>query len=375
MGSSAVRSKEQNIPLDSIFLVAVAVLMGMGLIMVLSASGIKAERIFEDPYHFFKRQAMFLVLSLGIIFFVRQIPIGFVFKTVYIWLGLTIILLGLTLSPWGFEAGGARRWLRIGPFSLQPLELVKVSLVLYLSYFFSNKQDKVKKFHIGFLPPALVTCSMVGILLWQPDFGGAVFLMILFFLMAFVGGVRLIYLISMFLISSSIGSILIFSSQYRLDRFLAIMNPFQNANDSGYQIVQSLYSLAMGGLWGKGLGEGQQKLFFLPEAHTDFIMSVLGEELGFVGVSIVFLCFGYILFRMFAFLISNKDIQSQLAGFGLTLVLVTGFLLHTAVVLGAIPPKGLALPFLSYGGSSLVGSSLSVGLILSITRHNKRGTS
>lgn len=374
MGPSVTRGPKQSIPLNSFFFAAVAILMGMGLTMVLSASGIKAEQLFGDPYHFFRKQALFLVLSLVIIFGSSQISIGFVFKTVYIWLGLTIILLALTLSPWGYEAGGAQRWLRVGPYSFQPLELVKVALVLYLAYFFSQKQDKIKSFYIGFLPPALITCLLVGLLILQPDFGGAVFLMILFFLMSLVGGVRLIYLLTMFLFSSLAGAVLIISCPYRWERFLASINPFQHASDSGYQIVQSLYALAMGGLWGKGLGEGQQKLFFLPEAHTDFIMAVLGEELGFVGISIIFLCFGYILFRMFAFLVSSKDIQRQLAGFGLTMVLVTGFFLHTAVVLGAIPPKGLALPFLSYGGSSLVGSSLSVGLILGITGY-KRGTS
>jgi cell division protein FtsW len=369
---SKTHEQRQHALFDPLFFAAVAVLMGLGLTMVLSSSGIKAEQVFGDPYHFFKRQALFLGMSLGIIFFTRHVPIRFVFRTIYIWLGLVFVLLILTLSPLGFEAGGAQRWLRAGPFSLQPLELAKVVLVLYFAYFFSTKQDRVTTFHIGFLPPALITCLMVGLLILQPDFGGAVFLMLLFFLMAFAGGVRLFYLFCMFVFSAITGCFMVLGSSYRLDRFLAIAHPFQNADGSAYQIVQSLYGLAVGGVSGLGLGEGRQKLFFLPEAHTDFILAVLGEELGFVGISVVFLCFGYILFKMLVFTVKDTDDQSRLAGFGLSLVLIVGFFLHTAVVLGVIPPKGLALPFLSYGGSSLLCSSVCVGLLLSMTRQKRK---
>ncbi|MFP4672055.1 MAG: putative lipid II flippase FtsW [Desulfohalobiaceae bacterium] len=354
--------------LDWVLLASVLVLMGLGLIMVLSSSGVMAERTYGSKYYFFQKQALFSLLGLGLLLFGLRIRISLIYRTVYLWLLAAIVLLALTLTQLGSSSGGASRWLSLGFFSLQPLELAKVGLVFYLAYFFSHKQEKVKTFSVGFLPPLLVTGFMAGVLLLQPDFGGAAFILALFFLLSMAGGSRLIYLFSSAVLSAAAAGVMIVQSPYRLNRWLAFMHPFQSPDDVAYQVVQSLYALGSGGLWGQGLGAGRQKLFFLPEAHTDFILAVVGEELGFLGLSLVFACLGLILYRCFKIALEQEDLQDRFTALGLGLVLLLGALLNTAVVLGAVPPKGLPLPFVSYGGSNLLAMCFSVGLILNIAR-------
>ncbi|MFW6388478.1 MAG: putative lipid II flippase FtsW [Desulfohalobiaceae bacterium] len=364
------QAKEQakQAELDWVLLVPVLVLMALGLIMVLSASGIMAERMYESKYYFFQKQLLFSLLGLGLMLFGLRLRISMLYKTVYLWLVGAAVLLALTQTQLGVCAGGSNRWLDMGFFSLQPLELAKVGLVLYLAYFFSHKQEMIKTFSVGFLPPLLVTGFLAGMLLMQPDFGGAAFILALFFLLSMAGGTRLIYLFSSALLSATAAGIMIVQSPYRLNRWLAFLHPFQNPDDVGYQLVQSLYALGSGGLLGQGLGAGRQKLFFLPEGHTDFILAVVGEELGFLGLSLVFVCLGLILYRCFKIALEQEDLQDRFTALGLGLVLLLGALLNAAVVLGAVPPKGLPLPFVSYGGSNLLAMCFSVGLILNIAR-------
>jgi cell division protein FtsW len=352
--------------IDGILLAAVLIMMAVGLVMVMSASGVAAEQRFGDALHFFKKQALFTGLGLLVIYLCWRIPRSFFYTGVYVWLAMSLAAIGLTLSPLGVTVGGASRWLDLGPFHFQPLEAAKVALVLYLAYFFSHKQDKVKTFSVGFLPPLVVTTAMAGLLVLQPDFGGAIIMALLFFLLCLVGGTRLSYLMSSMLLCAAVASIMILQSPYRLKRWLAFLKPFQNAQDAGYQVVQSLYGLGAGHITGVGLGAGKQKLFFLPEAHTDFILAVLGEETGFLGVSLVFFCLGLMLFRCFAIAGRQQDLQDRFTALGLTLILGVGALLNAAVVLGTVPPKGLPMPFLSYGGSNLIIMCFCVGLILNI---------
>ncbi|WP_027369543.1 putative lipid II flippase FtsW [Desulfovermiculus halophilus] len=347
------------------------ILMGLGLVMVYSASGVMAERLFADSDHFFLRQSVYAGMGLAVMWIGAKIPMGFVYRFVYLWLMVVLVLLALTLTPLGVRAGGASRWLDMGSFSLQPLELAKIALVLYLGYFLSHKQDKMKTFSVGFVPPVIITGIIAGMLLLQPDFGGAVFIAALFFTMSMVGGTRLLYLLSSGLLCLGIGAYMIVSSPYRLKRWLAFLDPFQNAADSGYQVVQSLYGLGLGGLFGQGLGAGKQKLFFLPEGHTDFIVSVLGEELGFAGLSILFVCLGVYMFRGLTIALNQDDLQDRFTALGLCLVVVLCALLNLAVVMGAVPPKGLPMPFISYGGSNLLVACMCTGLLVNIERRGR----
>lgn len=370
-GEPEKRSHPGNPGTDYVFLGSVLALLGTGLIMVLSASGVMAERVWGDTTFFFKKQLVFTLLGLGVMAWAWRMPTGLFTRTVYLWLLAAFALLVLTFSPLGLSAGGARRWLDLGPVSFQPLELAKVSLVLYLGYFFSRKQDKLKTFSVGFLPPVIVTAAMALCLLLQPDFGGAVFLTALFFLLCVVGGARPIYLILSLGLSATAAAWMIIQSPYRIQRWLAFLHPFQDAKNTGYQVVQSLYGLGAGQLFGRGLGAGKQKLFFLPEAHTDFILAVLGEELGFVGISFVFLCVGVIMIKSFAIAYRQQDLQLRFTALGLALVMVMGALMNMAVVMGAVPPKGLPMPFISYGGSNLLVMCLCVGLLLNISKKGR----
>ncbi len=360
--------KDRRDALDLPLLLAVLVLMALGLLMVLSSSGVMAEKIRGDALYFFKKQAVYSIVGLLLIWTVLHLPRAFFYRTVYIWFFGSILLLGLTLTSLGITAGGASRWLDLGLISIQPLEAAKIGLVLYLGYFFSQKQDKLKTFSVGFLPPLLFTGIMACLLLLQPDFGGAIFLILLFLLLSLVAGTRLVYLACSVILSASLAGIMIVQAPYRLKRWLAFLHPFENAQTSGYQLVQSLYALGSGNFLGQGLGAGKQKLFFLPEAHNDFILAVLGEELGFAGISLVFACLSVILYKSFCISLRQQDLQDRLTGVGLALVILLGAFLHAAVVLGSVPPKGLPFPFVSYGGSNLLAMSFSVGMILKIGR-------
>ena len=371
MSRITVQSAEAkaNGSIDYWLLGAALVLAGLGLVMVFSSSGVMAERVNGNRYFFIQRQGLFAMISLVLMTICAWMPRKILHGPVYLWLFLIIGLLVLTLvPPFSVKAGGARRWLRLGFMSLQPMELAKVVLVMYLAYFFSQKQQLVRSFSVGFIPPVVVTGFLGLILLLQPDFGGAVFLGMLFFLMSLVGGTRLTYLgVSMFFGIGAMG-LLIASSPYRFKRWFAFLDPFKDPQNVGYQLVQSFYAFGSGGVAGAGFGAGKQKLFYLPEAHNDFIMAVVGEELGFIGVSIVFVCIGILLYRAFKVALAQDDLRDRFTAYGMGLVLGLGFLLNLAVVLGCVPPKGVAMPFLSYGGSNLLACFLCVGILLNLSR-------
>ncbi len=348
--------------------IIVLLLLCLGLLMVFSASGAVAERMYSDKYHFFKRQCLFVLMGGVSAFIVAGLPRDLLYKLQYPLLFAVFVLLVLTVSPLGLKIKGASRWISFGVFSLQPLEFAKIALALYLAYFMSAKQELVKTFSKGVLPPFLVTITLCALLLMQPDFGGAVLLAAILLLMCWVGGTRFVYLF--IAIGMGLASVvaLILHSPYRLRRLTAFLDPFKDAQDTGYQLVQSLYALGSGGLFGSGLGGGVQKMLYLPEAHTDFIMSVIGEELGFLGLSVTLMLFSLLFVRCGKIIMNQTDLRDKLSAFGITAVLSLGTLFNLAVVLGMAPPKGVAMPFLSYGGSSLLASMICVGLLLNFSR-------
>ena len=366
MGAS---SKDNSQGYSDYCLLGVALtLVGLGLMMVFSASGIRAEIVYNNKYYFFERQFIFSLVSLVAMIVAWRMPRETMNKMAYPALFLAAILLLLTLSPLGAGAKGAQRWIGLGTFKVQPMEFTKIAMVFYLAYFLGSKQDIIKTFSRGIIPPFAITGMFCVLLLLQPDFGGAAILAMLLFFMCLAGGTRFIYLFFSALLAFAGAAMLIVNSPYRARRLMSFVDPFKDATDSGYHVVQSLYDLALGGITGQGIGAGKQKLFYLPEAHNDFIVAVLGEEMGFIGICIVFLLFSVFFWRGLKIAIGQREVRDRLAAFGLTLIIGISAVLNMAVIMSLVPPKGVPMPFLSYGGSSLLSTMICVGFLLNYSR-------
>jgi cell division protein FtsW len=267
----------------------------------------------------------------------------------------------------GGSGGGASRWLRLPGFSLQPSEMAKIALVIYMAYSLDKKQEKVKFFSTGFLPYMVVLALLLLLLLKQPDLGSAVTLGMVAIVMLFAAGTRPTYIISMLLLALPFLYFLVMNVDYRRRRILAFLNPWEDPSSSGFQIIQSWIAFGAGGVLGQGLGEGKQKLFYLPEAHTDFILSVVGEELGLAGVLVIGSMFFLLVWRSIRVALGAEDTFGRFLAFGIAVLLGIEAFVNMAVVTGLLPTKGLALPFISYGGSSLIISLFAVGIVLNIS--------
>ena len=355
-------------PYDWWMLTLVVVLLGVGLVMVLSASGIVAEKMYNDKYFFFKKQALFAAVGGLALWCAALLPRSWLYRLQYPALCGALFLVCITLTPLAPKINGAKRWISLGGFSIQPMEFVKIAIALYLAYFMSSKQELVKTFSKGVIPPFAVTGLFCILLLLQPDFGSAVVLAGILFFMCLAGGTRFVYLFVSLGMAAGGALALVLTTGYRARRLTAFLDPFQDAHNTGYQLVQSLYALGLGGFSGVGVGASRQKMFYLPEAHNDFIMAVLGEEMGFIGITLVMLLFALLFWRCYRVIMGQRTLRDRLSAFGITLVLSLGAVLNLAVVMGMAPPKGVPMPFLSYGGSSLIATMICVGLMLNFSR-------
>ena len=352
--------------------ITACVLLLIGVVMVLSASGIVAESRFGDKYFFFKRQCVYAFIGMAGLAIAVAIPRDFLYRMTYPALFICLLLLLITLSPLSPSVNGAHRWIRVGPVQVQPMEFVKIALAMYLAYFMSEKRDMVKTFTRGVIPPFAVTILFCFILLLQPDFGSCMVLAALLFFMCIAGGTRFVYIFFAVLLAAAAVVPLVLKADYRMRRLLAFLDPFKDARGAGYQLVQSLYAIGSGSLWGVGLGASRQKMFYLPEAHNDFIMAVLAEELGLVGVTAVMALFALFFWRCYRIIMGQENLRDRYTVFAITIVMCLAVVLNLAVVMGVAPPKGVPMPFLSYGGSNLVATLLSVGLILNFSKTVKR---
>jgi cell division protein FtsW len=268
----------------------------------------------------------------------------------------------------GALRGGAQRWLTLAGFAFQPAELAKLTLVIYLAHSMAKKQDKIKTFAIGVLPHLIVSGICLTLLLLEPDFGTALILAMLLYAMLFIGGVRISHLLATALLALPVLIYVMLTEPYRVRRLASFLDPWSDPQNSGFQVVQSLIAFGSGQFWGRGLGEGRQKLFYLPEAHTDFVFSVIGEEIGFLGVIAVLALFGLIVARGLRLTSRIEEPFEQYLAFGLTVLLGLQALIHMSVVTGIMPAKGLVLPFISYGGSALVVNLMEAGILLGLSR-------
>ena len=358
-----------------ILLIAIA-LTCFGVVMVFSASAVTADKRLHDGFFYLKRQGGFAFVGFIVMLVTMHIDYHVWRRWAVPILLLSLVLLGAVLVPGvGGSAGGAARWIKlVAGFRFQPSEFAKIALIIYMAFSLDRKQDKIKSFGPGFLSYMIILMVLLALLLKQPDLGSAVTLFIVAFFMLFAAGARLSYILSVILLSLPFLYFLIVDVEYRWNRIIAFLYPERDPLKAGYQILQSFMALGSGGLFGQGLGQGKQKLFYLPEAHTDFILAVIAEELGFVGVIVIVGLFFLLIMRSFRVAVEAKDTFGRFLALGIAVLLGVESAVNMAVVTGMMPTKGLALPFISYGGSSLVISLFAVGILLNISSMQKNVT-
>lgn len=361
-------------PVDRTVLMTTYLLLLIGLIMVFSASGVMAEARYGDSMFFLKRQAIWIVLGLLALHWVSRQDYDMWKTLMPIVLGLSLGCLILVLIPEvGSKVNGARRWFRFAGVSFQPGELAKLTVVLYLASFLVRREEEITSFSKGVLAPVIVVGVLAGLALLEPDMGTAVVLVSVLFGLLFLGGARLTHLAGLVLSVLPIAYLLIMESDYRRRRLMSFLDPWQDPHDAGFQLTQSFVALGNGGLAGVGLGESRQKLFFLPEAHADFVLALVGEELGFLGTGLLMVLFAILLVKGFRIAGRAPDAFGRHLASGVTLLLGIQVLINAGVVSGLLPTKGLTLPLVSYGGSSLIMSLIAIGMLLSISREDPAG--
>ena len=354
--------------IDFILLIVTLALVGVGIVMVYSTSAIMAGDRFQDPYYFLKKQALFAGIGFILMILTLFFPYRILKRLAYPILIVSVLLLVAVLIPGiGYRAGGAMRWLKVQSVSFQPSEFAKLGLVIFLAYFLTKKDEKIRSFSFGFLPTVLLSGLVVVLVAREPDLGAALFLSAMVFLLLFVSGARVIYMAGALLLTIPVVYYLLMNVGYRYKRLMSFVRPWDDPTGTSFQIIQSFLSFGSGGLFGLGLGEGRQKLFFLPAPHTDFIFSVIGEELGLVGAMVVVLLFFVFTVRGIQIGLSLDDRFGTYLALGITLMISLQAVINMAVVLGLLPTKGLTLPFISYGGTSLITNLIGVGILLHLS--------
>ena len=354
-------------PVDVVLAAVVVLLLGFGVVMVYSASVVEATVVFRNPQHFVTRQALYALGALVLIFVASRIDYHLLRPFTYPILGAVTVLMILSVVGFGHTGGGAARWLRFGPIHVQPSEAAKLALILWLAYSLEKKRERMKSFSIGMLPHFLMAGFLMVLCLKQPDFGGASMLLLLTFTLLFVAGARLGYLLGAGMLGALFAVWAVRFTNYRWERMLAWFNMSEHRQDLAYQPFQSVMSFGSGGPFGLGLGQGLQVLY-LPEAHTDFISAIIGEELGFVGI--LGLCGMYLLIvaRGIRTALAAEDEYGSYIAFGISVLFGVQALVNLSVAMAMLPTKGLTLPFVSYGGSSLLVSCAAMGILLNVSR-------
>lgn len=350
-------------------IVIVLILVSFGIVMLASTSRVKAERSFDDPNHFLKRQVMWLVVALSAAVCVSLLDYHVWRRLAWPLLAVTLVLLVLVLVPGvGMKIGGSRRWLRLGPLSFQPSEMAKVATIVLLSTWMSRVQGRVERFKEGFFVPAAVLGVVLALVTAEPDFGTTILIGAVGMAVMFLAGSRLSYLA----VSGAAGllafALAVAHDPVRMRRMLAFLDS-EKYRAAAYQVIQSKDAFVLGGGWGVGLGESMQKHFYLPEAHTDFILAIIGEELGLLATLAVVALFAGLLVCGLIISLRAPDVFGRLLGFGISTMITLQAAINVGVVTGCLPTKGLPLPFISYGGSSLVSFLVGVGILVSIGSH------
>lgn len=357
-------------PPDVVLLAITLFILAIGLIIVSSASAPEALRLTAgaNVFHFGLRQLIFALLGVALMFFMMKFPY-YNLKKFSLWLGISSLFFLILVLFVAKDVKGASRWLDLGFTNFQPSEYAKLSVILILAHYFSAIKKEINNFVIGIGIPLFLVAVVCFLILLEPDLGTTIVIFLTFMIMLFVAGARMSHLTLISLVGLVIGTMLVILEPYRAQRLVAFIDPWKDPQGDGWQIIQSLYALGSGGPFGMGLGMGRQKFNYLPESHTDYIFSILGEELGLVGTITVLVLFFFIAWRGLKIAIFTKDTYGRTLAAGIAASLVFQAILNIAVVTSSIPVTGITLPFLSYGGSSLCICLISIGILLNISKN------
>jgi cell division protein FtsW len=354
---------------SSIFLV-VMILVAIGIVMIYSASAIYADSSMGDSLYYIKRHLIYLFIGIVTMFIAMAIDIDRLRPFAKPLMLLSIMLLLAVLIPHlGRETSGARRWFKVGSINFQPSEMAKIAIIIYMADLAARRGTVMKNLWRGYVPALIILGAVVGLVLIEPDLGTAITISMIVFIMLFAGGVRASYIFASVMASLPALYILLFRVPYRRKRIMAFLNPWADRRGTGFQIIQSFVALGSGGLFGVGLGQSRQKLFYLPASHTDFIFSIIGEELGFVGTAAIVILFGIFVWQGMKIVSRALDTFERLFGLGIVSLVAIEAIINIGVTAGALPTKGLPLPFISYGGSGLVFHLMAVGFLLNIAKN------
>ena len=360
--------------LDSIeprilFLISTILLSTIGLLMVFSSSSIIAMENHADSFFYLKRQSLFLFIGLIVMIICSKLNTNFLSKNYKFFYIIGIILLLLVLIPMlGRKSGGATRWIQFLSFSIQPIEIAKYMLLIFIAQHLNIKNARIREFKIGVVSTFLPCLPYILLLLIQPDFGNTVLICITVFSMIILSGAKISHILSIFFVLLSSFLSLIYIAPYRMKRVMSFLNPYDDPQGTGYQIIQSFVSFAKGKFFGVGLGNSSQKLFFLPQGYNDFIFSIIAEELGFLGSMVIIILFGILIFSGFRMLERAKDLFSRNLISGIIILTSLQIIINISVTVGLMPTKGVPLPLISYGGSSLIFTLFAFGLILALDK-------
>ena len=352
--------------------ISVLLISVFGIIMVYSASSIWAEYKFHDPYKFVKNQTIFLIISLVICLRISKMNLNILEKQANKLIGICFILLILVLIPGiGIIRNGSRSWFGIGGFGIQPSEFCKIALTIFVSKYLANNKKDLKNIIHGLFPILGVILAFFFLIMLEPDFGSAMVIVLTLISLIFISGVKISFFVHLGILGILGITGLIIIAPYRMQRIVSFLNPWVDPLGSGFQIIQSLYAIGPGGLLGQGFLNSHQKHFYLPEPQTDFIFSIISEEFGFLGVLIITSFFFFIFYRSVKISLNQNNLFLKFLSFGLSIGILIQAILNLSVVIGLIPVTGVTLPFFSYGGSSLLNTFISIGILLNISRNQK----
>ncbi|HZB26911.1 MAG TPA: putative lipid II flippase FtsW [Vicinamibacterales bacterium] len=354
---------------DKLLFTATVLLVCTGVVMVYSASAVIAVERGNVPYVFLFKQLAWALIGLLLVPVIMRIDYRNYRQPVVIWTALGIVALALIAVLFGREVKGATRWLNIGPFGIQPSELAKIAVIIFTAALLERRMERIDEIGYSLLPIGLVVGAIVGLILAEPDLGTAASIVMIAAMMVFAAGISYRYVVGLAVLAIPALAILIATSDYRMRRILAFLDPWSDPLGGGFQLIQSMIAVGTGGVFGRGLMGGVQKLFYLPEPHNDFIYAVIGEEFGLLGATLVLLCFGVIIWRGLRTSMRAPDRFGAFLAIGLTTMVAFQAFFNISVVLGLLPPKGIPLPFVSAGGSSLLINLTGLGILLNVSQH------